>query len=550
MTRTAFALRLVGALAAAGLACGIGTAAAQDKACPAAPAGAPDATFVAAYAASPPSFDETAFTMEVENLLANVYSGDVVQYKPVWWEQYGVCGAGTNQAGEKQVTGRWAESWQESPDGLTWTFNLRRGIKSFAGNEMTCEDLRWSWARGFEMKSVKYFFTKVMNLASIDGVSCPEPHKLQFRITARNPLFLQLLAMNYYGGPFDSTEAKKRASAADPWAKEWLKTNTAGFGPYHVEKHTPGEELILVRNPHFQPKPQIARVVIKIVPDSATRLALLKRGSVDYAMRLRQREYNEVAKDGNLKLVHHAANFIPYFGMVQTNEIMAKPAVRRALAWAVPYEDIHQKVYGGQGEIIRSITPKIFPNQTDEFWPYRTDLDKAKKLLAEAGYPNGFPMTIAYDKAISEMEETCTLIRSNFEKIGIKVQLQGLPSAVYSDSKFQRKQMAHCDNFQWPWIADTGYTAWVYLSHPKDNVMNAVLHDAPELNKLTELMFTTPYGPERTQMDRKIQQLVAEEVPWIFLVNPGWREAMKKGWDGATWYPDNNVHFERLFKTQ
>ena len=130
------------------------------------------------------------------------------------------------------------------------------------------------------------------------------------------------------------------------------------------------------------------------------------------------------------------------------------------------------------------------------------------------------------------------------------MQLQGLPSAVYSDTKFQRKQMAHCDNFQWPWIADTGYTAWVYLTHPEDNVMDAVQHDNPELNKLTEMMFTTPYGPERTEMDLRIQELVAEQVPWIFMVNPGWREAFKKGWAGATWYPDNNVHFDRLFKTE
>jgi peptide/nickel transport system substrate-binding protein len=549
MTKVRSSLWLASALALGCFAYS-GTASAQGEACPAPPANAEDVTLVAAYAASPPSFDETAFTMETENLMANVYGGEVIQYKPVWWEEYGVCGAGTNQPGAQQVIGRWADSWEESEDGRTWTFNLRPGIKSYFGNEMTCEDLRWSWARAYEMRSVKYFFTKVMNLASIDGVTCPEPYKIQFDITARNPLFLQLLAMNYYGGPFDSTEAKKHATDSDPWAKEWLKTHTAGFGAYHVESHTPGEELILVRNPNYQPKPQIAKVIIKIVPDSATRLALLKRGAVDYAMRLRQREYNEVSKDPNLELVFHAGNFIPYFGMVQTNEIMAKPEVRRALAWAVPYEEIHQKVYFGEGEIVKSITPEIFPNYTDEFWIYKTDLDKAKQLLAEAGYPDGFDMTISYDKAISEMEEACTLIRSNFEKIGIKVQLQGLPSAVYSDSKFQRKQMAHCDNFQWPWIADTGYTAWVYLTHPQDNVMDAVQHDNPELNKLTEMMFTTPYGPERTKMDLRIQELAAEQVPWIFLVNPGWREAFKKGWVGATWYPDNNVHFDRLFKAQ
>lgn len=549
MTRSKHTLCLHGALALGCMMIALDSTA-QETACPTAAGGGEDVTLVAAYAASPPSFDETAFTMEVENLMANVYAGDVIQYKPVWWDKYKVCGAGVNQPGAKQVTGRWAKSWQESDDGLTWTFDLRKGIKSYFGNEMTCEDLRWSWERGYEMKSVKFFFTKVMNIASIDDITCPGTHQIQFKLTGRNPLFLQLLAMNYYGGPFDKTEVTKHASAADPYAKEWLKTHTAGFGPYQVESHTPGEQLILVRNPNFEPKPQVAKVIIKIVPDSATRLALLKRGAVDFAMRLREREYNEVRNDSNLQLAYHPGNFIPYFGMVQTNEIMAKPAVRRALAWAVPYEDIHQKVYFGQGYIIRSITPKIYPNSTEDFWPYRTDLAKAKALLAEAGYPDGFPMTISYDKAISEMEEACTLIKSNFEKIGIKVRLEGLPSAVYSDTKFQRKQMAHCDNFQWPWVADTGYTAWVYLTHPEANVMDAVQHDNPELNKLTEEMFVTPYGDKRLKMDLEIQKLVGEQVPWIFMVNPGWREAFKAGWAGFTWYPDNNVHFDRLYKTQ
>ncbi len=549
MTRFNHTLCLSGALALSGMTIAL-DGAAQETACPAPAAGGEDVTLVAAYAASPPSFDETAFTMEVENLMANVYAGDVIQYKPVWWDEHGVCGAGVNQAGAKQVTGRWAERWQESDDGLTWTFDLRKGIKSYFGNEMTCEDLRWSWERGYEMKSVKFFFTKVMNIASIDDITCPSSHQIQFELTGRNPLFLQLLAMNYYGGPFDKTEVTKHASATDPYAKEWLKTHTAGFGPYHVESHTPGEQLILVRNPNFEPKPQVAKVIIKIVPDSATRLALLKRGAVDFAMRLREREYNEVRNDPHLQLAYHPGNFIPYFGMVQTKEIIAKPEVRRALAWAVPYEDIHQKVYFGQGHIIRSITPKIYPNSTEDYWPYRTDLAKAKTLLAEAGYPDGFPMTISYDKAISEMEEACTLIKSNFEKIGIQVRLEGLPSAVYSDTKFQRKQMAHCDNFQWPWVADTGYTAWVYLTHPESNVMDAVQHDNPQLNKLTEDMFVTAYGDKRLQMDMEIQKLVGEQVPWIFMVNPGWREAFKAGWAGFTWYPDNNVHFDRLYKTE
>jgi len=145
-------------------------------------------------------------------------------------------------------------------------------------------------------------------------------------------------------------------------------------------------------------------------------------------MRLREREYQEVAKDANLQVVRHAANFIPYFGPVQTNPIMANVKVRQALAYAVPYDEIRQKVYLGQGQQIKSITPKIFPNYTDQFWPYKTDLDKARALLRDAGFPKGFDMTISYDKAIPEMEEACILIKSSFDKIGLKTKLVAVSS--------------------------------------------------------------------------------------------------------------------------
>lgn len=507
-----------------------------------------DLTVVAAYAASPPAVDEVAFTMETENVMALTYGGDLMQYKPMWYPDYKVCGAGVSLPGDEAVMGRWAQSWKASADGMTWTFVLKKGIKSAAGNEMTCEDQRWSWERGFEMKGVKVFFAQVIGLKSAQDVTCPDKYTVQFKIKAANPLFLKLMAMNYYGGPFDVTEAKKHATATDPWAKDWLKSNTAGFGPYQLIRNIPGQEMELTRNPNYEPRPAVGRILIKIIPDSATRLALLKRGEIDFAMRLREREYQEVAKDAKLQVVRHAANFIPYFGPVQTNPIMANVKVRQALAYAVPYDEIRQKVYLGQGQQIKSITPKIFPNYTDKYWPYKTDLNKARTLLRDAGFPNGFDMTISYDKAIPEMEEACILIKSSFDKIGLKTKLEGLPSAVYSETKFTKKQMAHCDNFQWPWIADTGYTAWVYLTHPKTNVMDAVNSDDPELNELTEKAFQVPYGPERTKIDMRIQQIAGERVPWIFLVNPGWREAFKKEWTGFHWYPDNNVHFDWLYK--
>src|SRR5207302_6810498 len=101
--------------------------------CLAAPPQGQDQTLVAAYAASPPAVDEVAFTMEVENLMALTYGGDLMQYRPIWYADAGVCGAGVSLPGDQAVMGRWAESWASSENGTVWTFHLKKGIKSYVG---------------------------------------------------------------------------------------------------------------------------------------------------------------------------------------------------------------------------------------------------------------------------------------------------------------------------------------------------------------------------------------------------------------------------------
>jgi peptide/nickel transport system substrate-binding protein len=305
----------------------------------------------------------------------------------------------------------------------------------------------------------------------------------------------------------------------------------------------------LVRNEFYQPRPPIKRILIKIVPDAATRMALLERGAVDYAMRLPERNLQALAKSPNVEIIRAKANFIPYIGPVETNEIMAKTKVRQAMAWATPYNEIWEKVYFKQGQLIKSITPAIFPNYTDKFWVYQTDPAKAKALLAEAGYPSGFDLKLSFDNSIGEMAEAAILIKAAYDGVGIRTTLDPLPAAVYSERKVKRELMCQVDNFQWPWIADTGYTGWVYLGNPETTVNNSVFFNNPEFNQLVTDMMQMPLGEERLKKDLRVQEIAATEVPWIFLVEPGWREAVRKGWTNFHWYPDNNVHYEWLYKT-
>ena len=117
--------------------------------CETVPADKSDAgyTLTAAYAASPPAVDEIAFTMETENLLALTYGGDLMQYKPLPSGTPGIYVAAMNAPGNEGVIGRWVDKWEGSEDFKTWTFHIRPGIKSWAGNEMTAADIVWTWQR-------------------------------------------------------------------------------------------------------------------------------------------------------------------------------------------------------------------------------------------------------------------------------------------------------------------------------------------------------------------------------------------------------------------
>jgi ABC-type transport system substrate-binding protein len=146
------------------------------------------------------------------------------------------------------------------------------------------------------------------------------------------------------------------------------------------------------------------------------------------------------------------------------------------------------------------------------------------------------------------MSEAAVLIKAAYDAVGIRTTLDPLPAAVYSERKVKRQLMCQVDNFQWPWIADTGYTGWVYLGNPDTTVNNSVYFNHPEFNELVTDMMQMPPGDERNKKDLRVQELAAAEVPWIFLVEPGWREAVKKEWANFHWYPDNNIHYEWLYK--
>ena len=533
LTRTLLAMAIVGGFAALG-----GSASAQD---------ARKHTLVVAVATTPASIDgEEAPTAEGEMIMANIHGGDLFAFKVKDNPEYHVREVDLKSVGDAGVEGRLADSWSVEDGGKTYTIHLKHGIKSPFGNEFTAADYRWSWARRFAMKSVGAFMAAVLGIDGPDSIEEVDPYTVRVHLRGPSPIFFKVLGQNYYGGPFDATEAKKHATAEDPWAKDWLRTHSDGFGPYQVERLTPGSETILTANPNWTGAPLFyTRIILKAVPNSSSRLALLKAGQVDIAWDLSERELREVEGAPALKVVRAASNKQLYIGLATDKGPTQNVKVRQALAYATPYKDIIAKIFYGRARPMTSIVPDIYAGY-ESTYHYDTDLAKAKSLLAEAGMPNGFPITLSYNAAAPQAEEMAVLVKSSWDQIGVQTTLQALPTAVYAEQKGGKKLQAFAENEQWPWTGDPGYSSWVYLADGPHNILNGVNFNNLEYNAVLEKAMRMLDSPERKTLTDKTQQMAAEMVPWIQVAWFEWSVATRKSIDGFVWTPDNQLRFATL----
>jgi peptide/nickel transport system substrate-binding protein len=163
--------------------------------------------------------------------------------------------------------------------------------------------------------------------------------------------------------------------------------------------------------------------------------------------------------------------------------------------------------------------------------------------MSEAGAPDGFDVTLTYNAAQRESEETAVLVKSSWEQIGARVALQALPTAVWAEQKYGKKLQAFTENEQWPWSGDPGYASWVYLGNGPDNFINGVNYNNPEYNERLEQVMRMMDSPERQEIAQQLQEIVADEVPWVQVAWFDWTVASKKDLTGFLWTPDNQIRF-------
>src|SRR5882724_8691266 len=282
-----------------------------------------------------------------------------------------------------------AEEWDLRD--MSVTLKLRKDATFADGTPVTAKDVKWAFDRTFGVGGYPRSAIAAASLVKPEQFVAVDDHT--FRVDFINH---DKLTMPYLGVPlvniYHSELVKKHATPADPWGVEWTKFNHAGGGAYKVEKWTPGQEIVYIRNESWKcgPLPKLKRVISRVVPSAGMRRAMIQRADVDVSFDITPKDAAEMAADNKLKLVSSLMeNTVQFIGMNVKMKPFDDPKVRQALAYALPYQKILDVALYGRARPLFGGPDNVTSSEWPQPHRYVTDPAKARRLLAEAGYPDG-----------------------------------------------------------------------------------------------------------------------------------------------------------------
>lgn len=442
------------------------------------------------------------------------------------------------------------ESVEIAPDGQSAILHIRPGVFSAVGNELTAEDIKWSIERANAVQGVGLFYTTLLGLDHENPVEVIDKYTAKVVASAPNGL-LGLIWDDLYFAFIDSVEAKKHATAEDPWATEYAVTHCLGYGAYTVETWTAGQEIVWVKNPNYWgPEPQIDRIIYRVIPDASVRLTALQQGEIDIAENLTPDQQVAAGKSPGVRAIGVRSDYLLF---LYTNQDLFEPfkdkRVRQALNYVMPRREIVESIYQGQAIEWKAATATIFPGTDLEAWPYgdAPDFETAKALLAEAGYADGFDVELSYTTAVPIWEQVANLIKANLAQININVTLNPLPDADFAVASFERTTLPFGLWLDAPGGSDPVYNAFIY--YYDENVIGAFSRIGnPEVTRILDEAKAKLTLDERVAATQPAHPIVLDDAFFTFLVEPYYTIALRDNIKGFVWYAWENFYFRELTK--
>lgn len=338
-------------------------------------------------------------------------------------------------ADESKVIPKFAERWETSADGRQITFHLRKNATFPSGNPATAKDAAWSLQRAVKLNFgnaatlTEYGFTK----DKVDElITAPDDHTLVMKLDKPYPtnLILQAIAANRVATTLDMKTLLAKAVDGD-MGNKYLVTRSECVGPYNLKQWNAGETVVLEANDkYWGPAPKLKRIIIRHVAEAGTQRLLLTQGDVDIARDLTPEDMRDLEKSQDIFISKSLKPSLFYWGFNNADPIFAKDKVRLAMRYLVDYDGLAKTIMAYDGEPRASFAQIGAFGALDkkEGQPFTLDPEKAKALLAEAGYPNGFETSI-YIGTHPYAAPIAQHVQQNAAKIGVKIKIERMANA-------------------------------------------------------------------------------------------------------------------------
>ncbi|MDF2811512.1 MAG: bacterial extracellular solute-binding s, 5 Middle family protein [Microvirga sp.] len=338
-------------------------------------------------------------------------------------------------ADETKIVPRLAKSWDVSEDGKQITFHLQEGMKFPSGNKATAGDLAWSLQRvvklglGNAATLTEYGFTK----GNVDQMfTAPDDATLVMKLDKPYPvtLILQAIAANRVAVLMDRQTIMKNEVNGD-LGNKYLATRTECVGPYRLAKWNAGEAVILQANEdYWGKKPALKQILIRHVAEAGTQRLLLEKGDIDVARDLTPEDLADLEKRPGVTIDKVLKPQLLYWNINNADPILSNEKVRLAMRYLIDYDGLAKTVMANIGVPRASFAQIGAVGALDEKegQPFKLDLEKAKKLLTEAGYSNGFEVSllIGTHSYVSPLAQS---VQENAAKIGVKLKIERMSNA-------------------------------------------------------------------------------------------------------------------------
>ena len=396
-----------------------------------------------------------------------------------------------------------AESWQVSPDGLTWTFKLRQNVKFHDGQELTSADVKFTFDRLFEKSPGKSDFI------AVDKVEPAGRHAVKF--ITKEPFAGLLAALGgFWGFIINEADVKKHGD---------LNKAAVGTGPFMLDDWKVEQQMTLRKNPHYFKKglPHVDQVLLRVIPDGANIVAALRTDQIHDAFIEDNKNFNLLKDEKSLTGYRSSRLGYDFLNINASRGPLKDVRVRQAISWAVDRAQVMRVAASGFGRLTPPATAPMKQWQLPEAqWMryYKPDVAKAKKLLAAAGHGGGFTVKLSVIPTFPTMVSGAPVVAAQLKRIGITVEIENVEYAVWI-KRWLAKDFDMTMNTT-PGYADPDTAFFRALHSTKGQNWNS--WSVPDLDALMEEGRRTMDPSKRKEIYDRVQLMILENVPhlWLF----------------------------------